>query len=82
MINALTSTTTTRSEIIEEELGNAPHQDAASWRVTDAVAAARKGQNFYVLPSFNEVVNYRERIRVMHVVVAGAMSNEQFAFEL
>jgi len=47
MINALTSTTTTRSEIIEEELGNAPHQDAASWRAR--LGAATKGLRLFAV---------------------------------
>src|SRR5438270_11621377 len=70
------------SEIIEEKLGDTLHQDAARRWIADAVAAARKGQNLNVLSRLNEIVNHRERVRVMHVVVAGAVSNQQFAFEL
>ena len=74
--------TKARLKVIEEKLGNPLHQDAASRRVANPMAAAWESQNFDMLPRFDEIVNHRERIRVMHVVVAGAVSNEQFALKL
>jgi len=66
----------------QEKLRHPLHQDAARRRVAHPVAAAGEGQNFNIRPCLDELVDDRERVREVHVVVAGAVGNEQFTFQL
>src|SRR5437016_2911056 len=70
------------SKVIQEELRYSLHENAASGGIAHAVSTPRKSQNLNVLPSIDQIVDHCERVREVHVVVAGAVSDEQFAFEL
>src|SRR5260370_11109583 len=70
------------SQVIEKELRDALLQHPLRRWIADAVAAPRKGQHLDVLSRFDEAVDHSERVREVHVVVAGAVGDKQFALEL
>src|SRR6266571_1886350 len=69
-------------QVIEKELRDALHQHPSRRWIADAVAAPRKGQHLDVLSRFDEAVDHSERVGKVHVVVAGAVGDKQFALEL
>ncbi len=63
-------------------MGDPLHQDTTGRGIANPVAAPRESEHLNVLPCLDEIVDYRERVREVHVVVAGPMRNEQFALKL
>ena len=66
-------------EIIQKKLRYPCHQNALRGQIADSVAAAGKRKYFHIFSIFDQFVNQRERIREMHVVIAGTVSDQQFS---
>ena len=64
------------SQIVEEELRYALKQQALRRKVADAVAASRKRNYFHIFSVFDQFIEQRQGVGEMHVVVAGAMSDQ------
>ena len=53
--------------------------DFAGGRITDTVAAARCHDHLHVFAGGDQVVDERERVRVMNIIVAGTLGNQQLS---
>src|SRR6266568_728935 len=69
-------------QVIEKELRDALHQDPSCRWIADAVPTPWKGQHLDVLSRLDKAVDHRKRVGKVHVVVAGAVGDKQFTFEL
>lgn len=70
------------SQILEEKLRDPPEQMKAGGRVADAVAPAGIDQDFSVAAGLDKLLGEFDGVGEVHVVVAGAGSDQKFALEL
>lgn len=70
------------AEVLQEKLGNAIHQDDSRRGVRNAMATSGKGHHFGILSVLDQLVDDREGIREMDVVVTSAVRNQKFSLQL
>jgi len=70
------------SQVVQKELCDSLHQHSSRRRIAHSMPAPGKRKNLHVLPSFYQVIDHRKRVRVVHVVVARSVRDQQLALEL
>src|ERR1700688_1183697 len=67
------------SQIIEKKARHPLHQQPPRRGVTDSVSSARKRHHFHIFSVLYQLIDQRERIGEMHVVITRAMRDQQFS---